>query len=67
VCKLGKEKPPRLVVSPAIDKTYALGNFYGACQGNPGISGAGEVFFLKENHLISFKVALGEGTIIGQN
>lgn len=36
-------------------------NFDGACQGTPGVCGGGRILYLKENHCISFKSAVGEG------
>ena len=48
-----------MICHPNIDKSYAWGHFYGAYQGDPRINEVKSVIFIKEDHKIIFKAAIG--------
>ena len=52
----------RIIMEEVIDRTKPWGFFDGFASGNPKICGAGSILFLKDDHYITFKVGLGEGT-----
>lgn len=56
------EMAQRLLKEPNIDYEKAWEFFNGACQGTPGMCGAGASILFYSNHCIFFKYAAGEGT-----
>jgi hypothetical protein len=53
---------PRNLQEPSIDFTRPWGFFDGACQGTPGICGAGAILYLDNAHHFSLKYGVGRGT-----
>jgi hypothetical protein len=67
VWKAGKEKPPRIVVSPRIDKSYAWEYFDGPCQGKPRKLGQEEFYIWRKLKKIVSKKHVERVQITGQS
>ena len=52
----------RIITEEVIDRTKPWVFFDGSTSRNPKICGAGGIRFLKDDHYITFKAGLGEGT-----
>jgi hypothetical protein len=51
--------PPRQVVEEEVDRSTTWACFHGVAQGDSHIEGACGVLYLKETHVLKFKVGLG--------
>jgi ribonuclease HI len=52
----------KILKIPEIDKSKTWGYFDWACQGSAVTCGAGGIIFIKGNHVVAFKAAVGVGT-----